>query len=232
LYRTAAVISSAPLMLGCWGYKTSAASGTMYGLFVAEADTSSDHSRAVRVGATSDTVSAPERATSTAAATASGTVADDAWFFMAGAFVTTSLREAYHGTGNRGENTTGVTVNTPADTLVGVRNSGSDPWQNIGYLAEFQAWDLTGFTQANRESLVAKLGAGENPQAIDAETSQPWSGALVWYVPANDTSDLNDVVGTAHLTMQGTLTNAGSHPTIDAYPSGNLAKRAFVLDLT
>lgn len=217
LHRIAAVISARPLLIGCWGYRTASATGNLYAMFVAEADTSSNHSRSVRLDAVNNDVDAPERDISTAAATTSAAAfPDDTWTFMAATFVSATLREAYYGTGNRGANTTSVSPNTPADTIIGARNGGSNPWEGAGALAEWQAWDLTGFTQANRESLIAKLGAGENPIAIDAESGQPWTGKLVWYVPGTDTSDINDVVGTAHLTMQGTLTNFGSHPSIDS----------------
>ena len=116
-------------------------------------------------------------------------------------------------------------ITAPTATKIGVHGPGgnSEHWATAGALAEISVWNTSGMSGANVTSLDAKLFAGQNPITINAESSQPWTGKLVAYWPLTNTSDLGDASGNGHtLTMQGTLTNFGSHPTID--PTGPTPK--------
>lgn len=146
-----------------------------------------------------------------------GYPADGSWFHFSGAYVSTTLREARWGGANLGTNTVSRNPDAADRIFIGRRTDGTgEEWKSTDGLAEVSYWDITGFTEANRTSLDSKLAAGENPRNVNAEASQPWTGKLVayWIDSANTITDLS---GNGHdLTQNGTLTDFGSHPTIDA----------------
>lgn len=165
-------------------------------------------------------------------ANTAGTHANNTWFHLAGMFLAANSRKCYYNsTASTATNATSLTPNAPDRTRIGIDKSTGFAWSNAGGLAETSIWDLTGFSVANSDSLVALLygaggspgNAGGNPLNITAQAAQPWTGKLIAYWPLTSTSDLADATGNGHLmSMIGTLTNHASHPTIDA-PTGGVA---------
>jgi len=162
------------------------------------------------------------------AAGTSTTVSADTWFyFTATGYV--NNREAYLNAGGRTASTYSMTGNpATADRFyVGTQTNATGSWDSAGAMGELAIWNLGSMTQVQRETLWSKRynggsgGNGANPLAINAEVGQPYTGALVAYWRLTNTSDLNDLQGTNHLSMVGTLTNwGGTAPPVDAAPSG------------
>lgn len=168
------------------------------------------------------------------------TVPNNAWYQAAAAWVSTTNRTAYGNGGNSGNDTTSNAPTAPTTFQIGRNGFNGEEFNAADGLAEVSVWDLTGFTQGNIDSLVAKLfnggaaGAGGNPLNIKAEAAQPWTNKLkgYWIDSANTITDLS---GNGNdLTMQGTLTNDATHghPNIEAvtsaYPGGSIGFRTTV----
>lgn len=156
-------------------------------------------------------------------ASTAGTHANNTWFHLAGAFSATNARKVhYNSTASTATDSNTETPNAPNRTRIGADKSTGFSWPSAGRLAEASIWDLTGFTQTDRDNLVAKLynggagGAGGNPVLIKNEVGQPWSGKLLAYWPLTTSSDLADASGNGlDMTMVGTLTTGASHPNIE-----------------
>jgi len=136
-----------------------------------------------------------------------------------------SLSERYSSLNgaNRVSDTTAVTVQTPNIARIGASEVPNNPWSSAGGLAEIAIWSAAGMTEANRLALRDKLYAGENPLAINAESGQPWTGALIAYpdLDINSATFGQDLSGNGHdFTQVGTLTAFADYPAIDE-PEGS-----------
>lgn len=213
LWRTAAVLTAYPLMLSAWVNNTVAGVQSIVSL-----DLSTDvNQRAAIIRLNNLQPQATAFDTFAFVAATSTAVTSGAWRQFSGCFLLTTQREVRHTGGNFATDGTSCAPATPDRTWIGT-SQGSEASAPSGAIAEVSIWDLTGVsTVADRDALDAKLAAGGNPLNITAEGSQPWSGKLRAYWPLLNTSDLADASGNGHLmTMQGSLTTFGSHPTIDA----------------
>jgi hypothetical protein len=150
-----------------------------------------------------------------------GTHPNNTWFNVCGAWVSSTSRSAWLNGGTSGDDATSVSVIAPNRTLIGT-GGGIFSFPAAAGLAEISVWDLTGFSAGNRDSLAAALAAGQNPINLNAAAAQPWTGKLSRYWTLLNTSTLTDASGNdaTPLTMDGTLTNHASHPTIDAVDAG------------
>jgi hypothetical protein len=151
---------------------------------------------------------------------AGAAVPDTTWTHVFGEALSTTSRAASINGANRGTN--GTTINPSAATgvRIGTRAAGDEFYQAAGAIAEVSIWDGTGMSDGNRASLSTKLAVGWNPININAEVGQPWTGKLTAYI-LDSSNSLTDLSGNGHnFTMIGTLTNFGSHPTIDAVSGG------------
>lgn len=144
------------------------------------------------------------------------------WHSYFGSYVATNSREIFADGANKASDTSADSPSTPDRIQIGATPAAEDLSATDG-VAEISIWDGTAFTSGNRDSLATKLynggaaGAGGNPLLITAEAAQPWSGKLRAYWTLNNTTDTNDQSGNAkNLSTQGTLTNFGSHPTIES----------------
>lgn len=163
--------------------------------------------------------------------TAGGSITADAtadnpggpWFSLTAWFGNGSDVEIWLDGANKGTGAGAVTFAAPDRFQVGANvtllsDAGVDT-----DIAEMSVWDPAGFTLTNRNNLAAKLGAGESPLAINAESGEAWTGRLVAYWRLLDTTDLGDYSGNGFdLTEIGTLANSGEHPPVDilAEPGG------------
>jgi len=162
--------------------------------------------------------------TSTFAEAASSAVSSvNTWFHCGGEWISTTSRASLLNGANRGTNTTSVNPAASDRVYIGHLAVDNEIMGSTDGIAEISIWDGAGMTTGNMDSLLGKLynggaaGAGGNPLNITVEAAQPWTGKLVAYWPLTNTTDLADASGNGHnLTMQGTLTNFASHPTIEA----------------
>jgi hypothetical protein len=141
------------------------------------------------------------------------------WTHLFGAWRSQILRESFlnGNVASKGTNATDSGTQVAADiTVIGNMPGLSDPNEGTAGIAEVSMWDLTGFTTDNIETLANRLFAGRNPINLRNEISQPWTGLLTAYV-INSSNTITDLSGNGNtFTMQGTLTDYGSHPSIDA----------------
>lgn len=223
----AVLIGTEPFMVSAWGFAAtgSASYRTAFSSYL-NADVGNDNRRTLRLMDT-DQVDCEILADPVQGEAIDGTHPNNIWFNMCGAWVSSTLRSVWMNGGTSSNETTSVTPTTPDRTSIGVNGLGDFNWPTAGGLAEVSIWDVTGFTSGNRDSLAALLAAGDNPINIDAQAGQPWTGMLLRYWPLTNTSTLTDASGNdaTPLTMNGTLTNFGSHPTIDPVSSGGQAAR-------
>jgi len=142
------------------------------------------------------------------------------WFHAMGAFVSTADRQIYSAGVLMVQSVTSLSPATPTRFSVGSYAAGSQPLAAADGVAEVSMWDGTGMVGTDRDNLAAKLAAGQNPININAESSQPWTGKLRGYY-IDSTNAITDLSGNGKdLTQIGSLTNLGSHPTIDAVSGG------------
>jgi hypothetical protein len=217
LFRNAAVWPGAVgFYVSAWCYRATGSAATSWIFSLFEAGT--DHRS---LFAETDDVIWIE-ASGDVSTSVAGAHANAAWFHVGAGFL--AADQAVYRNASSGGASVADTVLTPTATTIGVHGAGgnSASWANAGALAEISVWDTTGMTTGNVTSLDAKLynggagGAGANPLNVDAELAQPWTGKLVAYV-IDSANSLTDLAGNGHnFTMQGTLTNFASHPTIDA----------------
>lgn len=162
-----------------------------------------------------------------AAQTTAGLVGTGSWVHILACFNGTADRSVYVNGGNKATNATSVSAGTPAIFLIGNNNASTpEPFDSAGGIAEVSIWDQTGWSDGNRDSFASRMynggaaGAGGNALAANAQASQPWTGDLkgYWIDSANTTNDLS--TNGKNLTVNGTLTAEGTHPTIEAAPAG------------
>lgn len=210
-------VGTEPFLISAWGNVASAPSFNMLVGKSTGAAFTGYRAMAHRGGA-----GVPIKATVelTAEAVATTATPTGAWHHAAVAFVSTTLREAWVNGANKGTNTTSITPGAADRVRIGLTPSGVDAYP--GGLAEVSFWDLTGFSSTDRDNLVAALASGDNPLNLTAAAGQPWTGKLLayWIDSANTITDLS--ANGRHMTLNGTLTNFGSHPTIDAVATGGL----------
>lgn len=150
-------------------------------------------------------------------------VTTNTWQLVTAHFVASNARYIEKDAAGKATGTTEVgTVATNTTTRIGASATATSPFNNTGGIAEVSIWGGS-MTTAQMESLSDKLfnggagGAGGNPLNIDREVGQPWSGALVAYWRLNSHTDLADLSGNGHdMSVVGTLSAFGSHPTIEA----------------
>jgi hypothetical protein len=165
-----------------------------------------------------------ERDTGNASASSPGIVAN-AWHPVAGLFWANDRRAAYHDGANKVINTTTRSVSEPNATYIGRFPQGTQTLAEAG-CAEIAVWDLAAMTEAEWDDLQALLGTlvdGEAPNALEAnaQTGEPWAGALLAYWRLLDLDDLDDLSGNGHhMTMTGTLSVFASHPPVAAEDDG------------
>lgn len=153
--------------------------------------------------------------------------ANDTWEHVSAAFISTVLREV-RDAAQFNSNATSATLTTPTRSSVGRDQAGTRPFGNTDGLAEVSIWDVTGFTQTDRDNLDSQLRtlvggtSALNPLVIDAQSAVAWTGKLVAYWPLITSTDLADKKSTHNLTMQGTITNYATHPPVDPPPSAGL----------
>jgi hypothetical protein len=207
LERSAAPPGTQPILISAWGsHKNTGTQGRAVDIGQVGINT---HRRTLQIDATA-TPGVVQHSTSsvTGVATSTAAPAVDTWFQMSGWLLTNTSREITWDNANLGTNAVNKAPNTPDTTRIGIGCGGVGDWASTGGLAEISIWD-------------AKLAAGDNPLAIDAEVGQVWTGMLLAYWPMLTHSDLADASGNGHdMTMVGTLTTFGSHPPVDSAPGG------------
>jgi hypothetical protein len=216
----AAAVATQPILVSAWGLHK--ATGTQGRAFEVGISGNNQHRRTLQVDAAA-LPGAVQHSTSsvTGIAVATAAPAVDTWFQMSGWFLTNTSREITWDNANLGSNTVSKAPSAPDTTRIGLGCGGVGDWATAGALAEVSVWDATGFTATDRRNLDAKLAAGDNPLAINAEAAQPWTGKLLAYWPMLSHTDLADASGNGHdMTMVGTLTTFASHPPVDAAPGG------------
>jgi hypothetical protein len=211
----AAVIGTEPFFVIGW---VNLASSPTYRTFYGQGavDTGANY-RQAQLTDSSD-VAVVESYDGTADGIASSSIGHPAgsWFVFSAAFTSGSSRSIWLHTDTRVDNTTAVTITGGTETRIGKAMNDGAPFPAAAGIAEVSTWDSTGMTLANLDSLVVKIRAGENPININAEAAQPWTGKLSTYV-LDSANTLTDLSGNGNnFTMNGTLTNVASHPTIDA----------------
>jgi len=170
-----------------------------------------------RIRATSQTTGSGDAQTA-------ATLPIGAWGAGAAAFVSSTLRSAYHSGAGQVDNTTSVVPNAPNQLRIGINNATLLPWQSTGAIAEVSVWDITGFADTDIDALVALLhtlvdGNAPNPMIVNAQAAQAWTSKILAYWPldVNDTDPYNDKSGNGHhMTMAGTLTAFASYPPVNA----------------
>lgn len=215
LSTTTPPVTARPFMITAWVYPTWTTDGP-YAVVTIGQDGSGDNYWMLRGDHASLDVDAIERDASTFIVS-QGSMTSAAWNPIAGGYISTSLLEVYEGS-TRNSTTSVGDAGTPDAMRIGQRLTSTSRWSfpSGDAIAEIVVWDATGMTQANREALKAKIDAGENPVAINAEIGQPWSGAAVSYWTLENTTDgLVDQIGSNDLTLNGSLSVFGSHPSID-----------------
>lgn len=153
----------------------------------------------------------------------------DAWNHVSGAYVSTTLREVWINGGGKGTDTTSQNPSAPDITLIGKLPGPivQEAPATVG-LASISIWDLTGFTEANRDAWAAECASGANPNTMNGDVGQPWEGALVNYATLFDLSAPN----LGSYTQIGTLSAFGSHPPVNGEGTGLPDPPALVADAT
>jgi Concanavalin A-like lectin/glucanases superfamily len=229
LERLSQVIDTYPFLISAWVNQTAAGSDRCI-VHIGTGTTTNARRAELRLQPVAgDKVQAIMYDTTTyTESTASTNSPSGSWFHACGQYVSTSSRNALLNGASKGSNTT-TTSPAASDRIyisqMAVDNSLMGATDGI---AEISLWDCAGMTAGNMDTLAGKLynggaaGAGGNPLNITAEAAQPWTGKLMAYWPLTSTTDLADASGNSKtLTMQGTLTNFASHPTIESVVTGD-----------
>ena len=219
------------VLISCWVY-TPAGDATDFGSVVTSSVTgtaTTNNTRAVIGPSGSLAGRAFQRNTSNSYADATvSTYSADTWTHVCGAFLLDTNYGSYVNNSS-GYNTGSAQVpGTTAFSRIGSDfNAGVGNANNS--FAEYSAWNIAGLSEANIDALVSRLytlnsGNIRNPQAINAETSQPYTGKLLNYWPLdNNTTGIEDVVSTADWVATGTVsTSAIAHPDVDTYSAVTL----------
>ena len=174
------------------------------------------------------------RDTANASINAVNVISAATWSPIAAAFISDTLTEAWANadTVNKGtlshvsRSPTGVGTTRIGAWWDGTLSSSANSW------AEISRWDITGFTEANRNALVERLGTlvgSEVPNAlsVNEDAAQPWTGKLVryWSLETNSGASLEDKAGSVDtLAVTGTVNTSGvAHPTVETYsPASSL----------
>jgi hypothetical protein len=218
LRRLSAVYGTDALCLSVWMNRAVADLDFSRHSLVLGTSTSDNHRRGINTF--NNALQASSQSTIGASAT-SITVPTSQWVHLGAEFITTSSRASLVNGADRATNTSAISPNASDSVYLGVKPDATGELKATVGLAEASVWNCVGLSEANMDSLLVKLAAGENPINVNAEGGQPWSSKLVAYWPLTNTTDLNDASGNGHhLTMVGTLTNHASHPTIDAVSGG------------
>jgi len=217
----AAVVGTEPFFVAGWcNLASSAVYKTLYAQGAVDTGANYRHAQITD----SSNIAVVESYDGTADGIASSNIGHPAssWFVFGAAFTSGSSRSIWLHTDTRVDDTTAVTITGGTATRIGKAMNDGAPFAATGGIAEVSVWNTTGMTLANLDSLVVKIRAGENPININAESSQPWTGKLFRYWPLTNSTTLTDASGNdaTPLTMNGTLTNFASHPTIDAAGGG------------
>lgn len=217
LRRLSQVINTYPFMISAWQNRQSTTLNRTCVAVTLQADANAQRRGVIRTTAPAAQEATVSAFNNVAFVEIAATVAPpfQTWYHMSGCLVSTVRREARISGGNMAFEST--TCDPTASDCVSIgSNLGNEVMDAASGIAEVSLWNLTGFTEANRGSLDAKLAAGENPLNITAESGQPWTGMLVAYWPLTTHTDLADASGNGHtLSTLGTLSTFASHPTID-----------------
>lgn len=233
--RQAAVVwpGGQPFLVSWWGWIESGYGGATANAYLIGEATGA-HRRDTGVFGTEVRPFAEVVAASTGSAniTALNGAGNEVWFNATGAWVANNLREVWIDGSAKVSNTTNIAANAPQVTNIGARTDVTPgapaPWPANSGLAEMSVWDTTGFSTANRNSLAALLsaitgsGVALNANNINAQSGQPWTGALVAYWDMRELVDVGggvfivpDLSGNGHdLTVVGTLSLFDSHPPV------------------
>lgn len=234
LYTASGIITAYPLMLHGWANigGNPAETGVIVG--VGLATNTDDILGQLGVDTTSHT-DAFSRINATFSGTGSSTaMTTGTWFALTAQFLANNSKAALLNGAGRTTDGTVVAASASTQCRIGLIHSGtSNTFPTTGGIAEVSMWNGTGMTAANMNSLAVKLynggaaGAGGNPLNITAEAAQPWTGKLVAYWPLTTVvAGFTDATGNGNdMSMQGTLTDFGSHPTVDPAGGGTSSHR-------
>jgi hypothetical protein len=151
------------------------------------------------------------------------------WQTAAVSFIEATRRESWIN-GNitdKGVDTNSRTPGTLNYTLLGSLPDNTLASNSVSY-AEISRWDVTGFTEANRNALVTRLNTlveseYPNPRTVNEDAAEPWTGKLVRYWPLTTNSDLADAAGSADTWLvTGTVNTSGvGHPSVATYSAAS-----------
>lgn len=220
-----APITSYPLCISAWLYWPSASTNeAACAVWLGQASSSDRFAVAAvgQFGTNFTRIQAVSRIGSTTGAETTADFTEDAWFHYFGWWPSFTERNVQTDDGSdKNQNTVDMTgIGTPTLLRIGRRGDGTPaPWDDSCGIAEVSIWTGTG-SSANDEALGDLLATGDNPLNLDETAAQPYTGKLVSYWTLETTSATTDQKGANDLTVNGTLANFGSHPTIDAYSGG------------
>ena len=197
------VKGSYPALIACMAWSdTDATSGDA----VSQGGSSHQRMRLRHDAGDARLVKATTRGSASPFATSTTQWSVDQWHLWVGAFLDDTVREAYLDGGGRGEGSDQLATNAPTSTHIGQRNDGTNPFGAGRAIGWVQLWDISGFSQADREALVARLGTTTgglypDPRAVNDDDSEPWTGRLMTLIRAKDRDDLDDLVGANNFTI-------------------------------
>lgn len=209
-----------PLFLSGWMFEPTAETA---GMLVDLGDTGTNNRR----GLTARTGGNPAAQINGAGLQAIATADEpnNTWFHLSGWYDAGTDVEVWLDGANMGSNAGSEGLTDPNVFTVGTNTPlAADAGAAMG-IGEVSAWDPTGFDSTDRANLAAELatlvmGSAPNPIAVSNQGGQAWTGRLVAYWRLEDTTDLEDLRGSADLTITGSLTDFSGHPPVDAVPVG------------
>ena len=185
LARLSQVVNTYPFVISAWVYRVST-TGTRQ---IANVTTSNQAQRRGGLVLTSGNLPNGQAYDGTTFGGASASLAStvSTWFHAGAELISTTSRAVLLNGANRGTNASTINPATSDRIRIGSLPDASETMGSSDGIAEISIWDGGGMSAANMDSLLLKLynggaaGAGGNPLNITAESSQPWTGKLVWY---------------------------------------------------
>jgi len=158
------------------------------------------------------------------------TLTNSQWNSVAVAFIADNRTEGWVNgdTANKAVNTTTRVGGTAAFTQVGAMLDGTFS-STSGNYAEESRWDITGFSEADRNALIVRLntlvgGKVIDPRTANADSGEPWSNRLLryWTLKDNSIDGREDKMGSGNdFTINGTVNTSGvAHPDVAVFGAG------------
>lgn len=200
-----APVANEPLTMACW-FRSDTSSPTNQCLMSVgnKSSETSHHALRIRDPADSDLMAVSRWGGTNIAAFSSAQWSTDTWHHACGVYAADNDRRIYLDGGNKGTDTTTVTV-TVNDLFIGAQAASSTRYYMSGDIAEAAIWNV-----ALTDDEAASLGSGCSPLLV-----RPAS--LVFYQPLRRNS--NDIVGKLAITENNTPSIIDDRPPIIYPPS-------------